>query len=114
MLESNRGFQPSEFKFLIGTRHIDPENGLPYLIEKVGKHKNKLITVERKLINLQTGQSTGATDIIHALDAMTYFLLCNPNAPCPLLNNTLPTVSELNQYLSQITGIKHTSRGGET
>jgi hypothetical protein len=78
VLESNRGFQPSEFKFLIGTRHIDPENGLPYLIEKVGKHKNKLITVERKLINLQTGLSTGATDIIHALDAMTYFFIMQP------------------------------------
>jgi hypothetical protein len=70
-MQSNRGYEPSEFKFLIGTRHIDPENGLPYCIEKVGRYRNKLITIQRKLINLQSGQTTGATDVIHALDAMT-------------------------------------------
>ena len=110
-MQSNRGYEPSEFKFLIGTRHIDPENGLPYCIEKVGRYRNKLITIQRKLINLQSGQTTGATDVIHALDAMTYYLLCNPNVPCPLLNNDIPTISQLNQYLSNITEIKHTSRG---
>ena len=39
VLESKRGYTPEEFKFLINTLHIDPENGLPYKIVSIGVHR---------------------------------------------------------------------------
>jgi hypothetical protein len=110
-MESKRGYDPKEFNFLIGTRHVDPKNGLPYVIEKVGKHRNRLVTVSRQMKNLQTGLSTGSSDVVHALDALSYYLICNPEAPCPLFNGTNMTVPKLNQYLSDLIGVKHTGQG---
>jgi len=111
VMESKRGYDPKEFEFLIGTRHIDPENGLPYVIEKIGKYRNKLVTVSRKMINLQSGLTTGSTDVVHALDALTYYLISNPNAPCPLFHDNNMTIPKLNQYIAESIGIAHNSQG---
>ena len=110
-MESKWGYDPKEFNSLIGTRHVDLENGLPYIIEKVGKYRNRLVTVSRRMINLQTGQSTGYADVVHALDALSYYLICNPEAPCPLFHDSNMTVSQLHQYFSSIIGTKHTGQG---
>ena len=39
VLEPKRGYTPEEFKFLINTLYIDPENGLPYKIVSIGVHR---------------------------------------------------------------------------
>ena len=83
VLESKRGYTPEEFKFLINTLHIDPENGLPCKIVSIGVHRKKLVTVQRQLVNIQSGRTLQQTDVVHALDACLYYLLSNPKAPLP-------------------------------
>ena len=111
VLESKRGYEPREFKFLIGKKHIDPDNGFIYIVERIGVHKGKNITCERKLVNIQTGQSLGTTDVIHALDAVFYYLISNPDAVCPLLDRDLKSTEDLMQYFNEITEVKGTERG---
>jgi len=64
VLESKRGYTPEEFKFLINTLHIDPENGLPYKIVSIGVHRKKLVTVQRQLVNIQSGRTLQQTDVV--------------------------------------------------
>ena len=111
VLESKRGYEPREFKFLIGKKHIDPDNGFIYIVERIGVHKGKNITCERKLVNIQTGQSLGTTDVIHALDAVIYYLISNPDTVCPLLDRDLKSTEDLMQYFNEITEVKGTERG---
>ena len=110
-MESKRGYDPKEVKLLVGTRHVDPDNGLPYVIEEVGKYRIRVVTVSRRMINLLTGQSTGLAHVVHALDALSYYLICNPEATYPLFNDSNMTVPHLNQYFSDIIGAKHTGQG---
>ena len=81
VLESKRGYIPEEFKVLLNTFHIDPENGLTYKIVSIGVHRKKLVTVQRQLVNIQSGQALQQTDVVHALDTCLYYLLSNPKAP---------------------------------
>jgi hypothetical protein len=84
---------------------------MPYVVEKIGRYKGKLLTCQRRLINLTTGQSLGATDIVHALDAALYNIICNPQSPCPLFDPGGRTASQVSHYLDQIMQTKHTSSG---
>jgi hypothetical protein len=109
VLESKRGYTPEEFKFLLNTFHIDPENGLPYKIVSIGVHKKKLVTVQRQLINIQSGQTLQQTDVVHALDACLFYLLSNPQAPCPLIDPGSNSARELSQWFARIAEIKKSS-----
>jgi hypothetical protein len=109
VLESKRGYTPEEFKFSLNTFHIDPENGLPYKIVSIGVHKKKLVTVQRQLINIQSGQTLQQTDVVHALDACLFYLLSNPKAPCPLIDPGSNSARELSQWFAQIAEIKKSS-----
>jgi len=109
VLESKRGYTPEEFKFLLNTFHIDPENGLPYKIVSIGVHKKKLVTVQRQLINIQSGQTLQQTDVVHALDACLFYLLSNPKAPCPLIDPGSNSARELSQWFARIAEIKKSS-----
>jgi truncated hemoglobin YjbI len=74
-------------------------------------HKGKNITCERKLVNIQTGQSLGTTDAIHALVAVFYSLVSNSDAVCPLFDRDLKSTENLMQYFNEITEVKGTERG---
>jgi len=110
VLESKRGYTPEEFKFLLNTFHIDPENGLPYKIVSIGVHKKKLVTVQRQLVNIQSGQTLQQTDVVHALDTYLYYLLSNPKAPCPLIDPGVNSARELSQWFAQIAAIKKSTQ----
>jgi hypothetical protein len=110
VLESKRGYTPEEFKFLINTLHIDPENGLPYKIVLIGVRRKKLVTVQRQLVNIQSDQTLQQTDVVHALDACLYCLLSNPKAPCPLIDPSVNSARELSQWFAQIAAIKKSTQ----
>ena len=49
--------------------------------------------------------------MIHALDAVFYYLISNPDAVCPLLDRDLKSTEDLMQYFNEITEVKGTERG---
>ena len=76
---SFNSYNISDFKFLIGTRHIDDEDGLPYRIVGVRDHRG-LIAVDRKLLHSPQIKNF---DSINALDALRLTLRADPNLIVP-------------------------------
>ena len=76
--------------------------------------QKKIVTVQRQLVNIQSGQTLQQTDVVHALDACLYYLLSNPKAPCPLIDPGVNSARELSQWFAQIAAIKkaHNGQGG--
>jgi len=66
---SEKEYHVSDFTYLIGTKHIDPENSLEYETVRIRKY-GQLIVADRRL----AASPTSPTEAIHALDiaAITY------------------------------------------
>ena len=85
---SFNSYNISDFKFLIGTRHIDDEDGLPYRIVGVRDHRG-LIAVDRKLLHSPQIKNF---DSINALDALSLTLRADPNLIVPFRFQTQENV----------------------
>jgi hypothetical protein len=78
-ITSTNNYTPQDFQFLLGSRHIDDEDNLPYIITKIRAHRG-LIAADRRL--LHSNQTTNL-DSIHALEALRLKLLSDPNFNLP-------------------------------
>ena len=78
-ITSVNDYTPQDFQFLLGSRHIDDEDNLPYIITKIRAHRG-LIAADRRL--LHSNQTTNL-DSIHALEALRLTLLSDPNFNLP-------------------------------
>ena len=74
---------------MIGTRHIDDEDGLPYRIVGVRDHRG-LIAVDRKLLY---SPQIKYLDSINALDALSLTLRTDPNLTVPFRFQTQENVT---------------------
>ena len=73
-ITSTNNYTPQDFQFLLGSRHIDDEDKLPYIITKIRAHRG-LIAADRKLLH---SNQTKNLDSIHALEALRLTLLSDP------------------------------------
>ena len=78
-ITSVKDYTPQDFQFLLGSRHIDDEDNLPYIITKIRAHRG-LIAADRRL--LHSNQTTNL-DSIHTLEALRLTLLSDPNFNLP-------------------------------
>ena len=69
----------NDFKFLVGTRHIDDEDGLPYKIVGIRDHRG-FIAADRKLL---FSKQVTKFDSITALDALSLTLRADPEGGPP-------------------------------
>ena len=69
----------NDFKFLVGTRHIDDEDGLPYKIVGIRDHRG-FIAADRKLL---FSKQVTKFDSITALDALSLTLRADPHFKAP-------------------------------
>ena len=67
-------YRVEDFKHLIGTTHVDPENGLEYITMNFRKY-GRLIAADRKLV----GSNSKILEPIHALDIVK--MTNTPNTP---------------------------------
>ena len=76
-----------DFAFLKNTRHIDPEELIPYKIIDIFVRKGLLVASRKPLFS--KSKTPRDFDIIHALDALEYAKLCDPS-----IKNPLPSVQQ--------------------
>ena len=71
-----------DFAFLKNTRHIDPEELIPYKIIDIFVRKGLLVASRKPLFS--KSKNPRDSDIIHALDALEYTKLSDPSIKNPL------------------------------
>ena len=70
ILADNREYTVEEFKYLIGTQHIDPDDGLQYTVKCIRRYRGNIV-VDR-VLSCDIGKSRVSVDTLYALDVASY------------------------------------------
>ena len=66
ILADNREYAVEEFKYLIGTQHTDPDDGLQYTVKCIQRYRGNIV-VDR-VLSCDIGKSRVSVDTLYALD----------------------------------------------
>ena len=87
-------YNVEDFNYLLGTKHIDPDDGFEYIVRAVRKAKG-LIVVDRQL----SGSTSKKYDTIHALDIQRYYIATQGvNTGGPVVDQGLAITPQGHRY----------------
>ena len=91
---SDKVYNVEDFNYLLGTKHIDPDDGFEYIVRAVRKAKG-LIVVDRQL----SGSTSKKYDTIHALDIQRYYIATQGvNTGGPVVDQGLAITPQGHRY----------------
>ena len=79
--EDTKTYTVNDFTYLVGTRHIDPDDGIEYTVKCVRQYRGQIVA--DRVLASDVANPRAAIDTVHALDIQSYYRSCESGGKAP-------------------------------